>query len=111
MFGKQESDSPDILLDRFELDKRVWAVAGGKGGTGKTVLAQERQVGAVAIPVRGRLGCRYRRIGGPQVRVQVLEPENRRIVRRVCGRAHGIDAYGRDTTQSSNPLHARFSVR
>ena len=49
MFGKQESDSPDILLDRFELDKRVWAVAGGKGGTGKTVLTSNLGVGLAIL--------------------------------------------------------------
>jgi len=39
MFGKDPKDSATILLDNFSLEKRTWAVAGGKGGTGKTALA------------------------------------------------------------------------
>jgi flagellar biosynthesis protein FlhG len=49
MFGKRLKDSPDILLDRFELDKKIWAVAGGKGGTGKTVLTSNLGVGLAIL--------------------------------------------------------------
>ena len=49
MFGKRPKDSPDILLGRFELDKKVWAVAGGKGGTGKTVLTSNLGVGLAIL--------------------------------------------------------------
>ena len=49
MLAKQTDDTPQILLDRFELDKKIWAVAGGKGGTGKTVLTSNLGVGLAVL--------------------------------------------------------------
>ena len=49
MLGKHPSNPPTILLDRFELEKRVWAVAGGKGGTGKTVIVSNLGVGLAIL--------------------------------------------------------------
>lgn len=49
MFGKRTKDSPDILLDEVSLEKRIWAVAGGKGGTGKTVITSNLGVGLAIL--------------------------------------------------------------
>jgi flagellar biosynthesis protein FlhG len=49
MLAKQKKDTPQILLDRFELDKKIWAVAGGKGGTGKTVITSNLGVGLAIL--------------------------------------------------------------
>jgi len=49
MFGKDPKDSATILLDNFSLEKRTWAVAGGKGGTGKTVLTSNLGVGLAIL--------------------------------------------------------------
>jgi len=49
MFGSDPKDSATILLDNFSLEKRTWAVAGGKGGTGKTVLTSNLGVGLAIL--------------------------------------------------------------
>lgn len=49
MFEKDPKNSATILLDNFSLEKRTWAVAGGKGGTGKTVLASNLGVGLAIL--------------------------------------------------------------
>ncbi|MDA0745870.1 MAG: P-loop NTPase [bacterium] len=49
MFGKRAKDSPEILLDSLDLDKKIWAVAGGKGGTGKTVITSNLGVGLAIL--------------------------------------------------------------
>lgn len=49
MLTDTSKHSPEILLDRFELDKKVWAVAGGKGGTGKTVITSNLGVGLAIL--------------------------------------------------------------
>jgi flagellar biosynthesis protein FlhG len=49
MFGRSPKDSATILLDHFSLEKRTWAVAGGKGGTGKTVLTANLGVGLAIL--------------------------------------------------------------
>lgn len=49
MFGSEPKDSATILLDNFSLEKRTWAVAGGKGGTGKTVLTSNLGVGLAIL--------------------------------------------------------------
>ena len=41
--------SATILLDKFELEKKIWAVAGGKGGTGKTVITSNLGVGLAIL--------------------------------------------------------------
>lgn len=40
-----QTDQGTILLEPGDLEKRIWAVAGGKGGTGKTVLTANLGVG------------------------------------------------------------------
>ena len=50
MFGKQtRPDSSTILLGGAQLEKRVWAVAGGKGGTGKTMVTTNLGVGLAIL--------------------------------------------------------------
>jgi len=49
MLRNAPGDQPTILLDRFELEKRIWAVAGGKGGTGKTVITSNLGVGLAIL--------------------------------------------------------------
>ena len=49
MPGKYPKSSATILLDDFELEKRTWAVAGGKGGTGKTVITCNLGVGLAIL--------------------------------------------------------------
>jgi flagellar biosynthesis protein FlhG len=49
MFAKDPEESATIVLDGLELDKKVWAVAGGKGGTGKTVLTSNLGVGLAIL--------------------------------------------------------------
>lgn len=50
MFNKQnESDPSTILLDDVNLEKRIWAVAGGKGGTGKTMVTTNLGVGLAIL--------------------------------------------------------------
>lgn len=49
MLSKRSNDAPQVLLDRFELDKKIWAVAGGKGGTGKTVITSNLGVGLAIL--------------------------------------------------------------
>jgi flagellar biosynthesis protein FlhG len=50
MFNKQnESTSSTILLDDVHLEKRIWAVAGGKGGTGKTMVTTNLGVGLAIL--------------------------------------------------------------
>lgn len=50
MFNKEkESASSTILLDDVDLEKRIWAVAGGKGGTGKTMVTTNLGVGLAIL--------------------------------------------------------------
>ena len=49
MFGSDPKGSSTILLENFSLEKRIWAVAGGKGGTGKTVLTSNLGVGLAIL--------------------------------------------------------------
>ena len=49
MLGNKSQDQATILLDNFTLEKRTWAVAGGKGGTGKTVLTSNLGVGLAIL--------------------------------------------------------------
>lgn len=49
MLAKRTDGTPQVLLDRFELDKKIWAVAGGKGGTGKTVITSNLGVGLAIL--------------------------------------------------------------
>ena len=49
MLGNEPQDQATILLDNFSLEKRTWAVAGGKGGTGKTVLTSNLGVGLAIL--------------------------------------------------------------
>jgi len=50
MFNRQnESASSTILLDDVHLEKRIWAVAGGKGGTGKTMVTTNLGVGLAIL--------------------------------------------------------------
>ncbi len=43
------ADQSTVLLEAGDLEKRVWAVAGGKGGTGKTVLTANIGVGLATL--------------------------------------------------------------
>ncbi len=49
MFAKDPEESATTVLDGLELDKKVWAVAGGKGGTGKTLLTSNLGVGLAIL--------------------------------------------------------------
>ena len=50
MFNRQnESASSTILLGDVTLEKRIWAVAGGKGGTGKTMVTTNLGVGLAIL--------------------------------------------------------------
>lgn len=49
MFQKQTETTGTILLDKFEQEKKIWAVAGGKGGTGKTVVTSNLGVGLAIL--------------------------------------------------------------
>ena len=49
MLGNKSQDQATILLDNFTLEKRTLAVAGGKGGTGKTVLTSNLGVGLAIL--------------------------------------------------------------
>ena len=49
MLHDKVQDQATILLDNFTLEKRTWAVAGGKGGTGKTVLTSNLGVGLAIL--------------------------------------------------------------
>lgn len=48
MFGKQ-SETSTIVLEDVQLEKRIWAVAGGKGGTGKTMVTTNLGVGLAIL--------------------------------------------------------------
>jgi flagellar biosynthesis protein FlhG len=48
MFNRQ-NDTTNILLDDVHLEKRIWAVAGGKGGTGKTMITTNLGVGLAIL--------------------------------------------------------------
>lgn len=48
MFGNQ-SETSTIVLDDVQLEKRIWAVAGGKGGTGKTMVTTNLGVGLAIL--------------------------------------------------------------
>ena len=49
MFGKSAKDVATILLDECPLEKKIWAIAGGKGGTGKTVITSNLGVGLAIL--------------------------------------------------------------
>ncbi|MCZ6631859.1 MAG: AAA family ATPase [bacterium] len=49
MFKKLPSTSPTITLKQVQLEKKIWAVAGGKGGTGKTMITSNLGVGLAIL--------------------------------------------------------------
>ena len=49
MLEQYTERSATILLDTLELEKKIWAVAGGKGGTGKTVITSNLGVGLAIL--------------------------------------------------------------